>query len=533
MTDAPASPRGVKWRAPLWAAIAIAIAAYQLGPMLNAEWELFDDGATLTWAAPRSTLKMRDVPSVLLHQTEVGEFGKTPRYRPVYYAVRVAEFAALGPSPRRWHAGRMAMFGIVIFLIFAAFDVWLGAWVGAALTIFVVANWYWQDVWLHLGPAEGIGMVGLSIFALGATLTTRGELRAAAWFTAVGTAIAVGSKESFLPLILPCLLVLECVRRRSTRKGETIALEILAAAMTGAVTLSTVLFSLRAGTDQYAHPVSSVSRVSWLFGGWGVAFAVILILPAALEAAGWKLIAPERRTPELREEWRRRIHAFRAVAWCAAALVAFQLFIYMPVAGWPTFASRYDVPGRLASPALIGASISLIIAFGAMSGRTSWIPPFRALCVAALLLIARREFPWGLRGAAIRQVAHTQALDATLNSYADTLREHRGVPVIVYWNSGGEIESFGSTLQFLVQRGISGPFYLMPMPEPGPPVEAAFVVWGEQMKELAVHGGTWYGAEIHQWPGGGIAAIAPNGAFAELRMHLYEIPALTLIGARP
>ena len=107
-----------------------------------------------------------------------------------------------------------------------------------------------------------------------------------------------------------------------------------------------------------------------------------------------------------------------------------------------------------------------------------------------------------------------------------------GAPVIVRWNSGGEIESFGSTLQFLLQRGISGPFYLEPSPEPGPPVEPAFVAWGEQMKEIAAHGGTWYGAAIQRWPEAGIPAIAPNGTYAELQMHLYDTPAFRMIEAR-
>ncbi len=528
MLEALTAASRARWRAPLWAALAVAIVTYQLGPMLRAEWELFDDAETLSWVPPGATLALSAVPGVVMACTEVGQFGKTARYRPVYYTTRVLETAALGPSPRRWHLWRMSMFALVIFLLFVSFDLWLGVWVGSALTIFVAANWYWQDVWLHLGPAEGLGTVGLAMFVLGAAFTTRGELRAAAWFAAIGTAIAVGSKESFLPLIVPCLLVLDWVRRRSPRKRETIALAVLPIAVAGAVTLSTVLYSLRAGTDVYSHPVGSVSRVSWLLGGWGLALAAILILPAALQAAGWKLIALEQRTGEVRDEWQRRIRAFRAVAWCAAAVVAFQLFIYTPIVSWPTYASRYDVPGRLASTALIGASIALFVAFCSLAERKSWIPPFRALCVVALLLIARREFPWALRGAAMRQAADSQALDASLNSYAATLRQHPGTPVVVHWNSGGEIEAFGATLQFLRQRGIDGPFYLMPAPEPGPPEDFSFAAWGAQMKELSARGGTWYGAVIQRWPEGGVGA----GAIAELRMKAYGIPAFTMIESR-
>ena len=532
MLEALTAERSARWRAPLWFVVAIAIVVYQLGPMLSAQWELFDDAETLSWSAPGAALTLSGVPAVVMTRTEVGNFGKTARYRPVYYTTRVLETAALGPSPRRWHLWRMAMFGIVIFLLFVAFDLWLGAWVGAALAIFVVANWYWQDVWLHLGPAEGLGMVGLSMFVLGAAFTTRHQLRAAVWLTAIGATIAIGSKESFLPLIAPCLLVLDWVRRRTARKRETIALAIPPVAMAGAVTLSTVLYSLRAGTDVYANPVGSASRVSWLFGGWGLALGGMLVLPMVLDAAGWKMFGAALHSPETRDAWRERIRAFRAVTWCAAAVVAFQLFIYSPIVTWPTWAARYDVPGRLASSALIGASVALFVAFCSLGAHRSWVRPFRALCVVTLLLIARREFPWALRGAALRQVADTRALDASLNSDAAALRQHPGVPIIVRWNSGDEIEAFGATLQLLRQRGIDGPFYLMPAPEAGPPDSGVFAAWSAQMKDLSVRGGRWYGAEITRWPVGGADALARLGPIAELRMKAYGIPAFALAEPR-
>ena len=101
------------------------------------------------------------------------------------------------------------------------------------------------------------------------------------------------------------------------------------------------------------------------------------------------------------------------------------------------------------------------------------------------------------------------------------------------WRSGGEIEAFGATLQFLRQRGIDGPFYLMPAPEEGPPDAVSFAAWSAQMKELSARGGRWYGAEIKPWPAGGVEAIASHGPTAELRMKSYEIPGFVLIGARP
>ncbi len=517
-----------RFRVVIWAAITLVIVAYQLGPMLNARWELFDDAETLSWTAPGSRLSIAAAPEALLTKTEVGKFGAFPRYRPVYYSVRVGEAVAFGPDVRAWHLWRMTMFGAVILLCFVAFELWLGPFVGGALTIFVVANWYWQDIWLHLGPAEGIGSVGLALFTLGAALAARDKPRESAWFVAIGTTIAVGSKESFLPLLLPCLLLLAGARKRSPRPREVFALAALPVLMCALVTTSTVLFALHSGADVYLRPVGAAGRISWLWGSWGIALIEVLALPSVLERAGWKLLAPALRSDDARNSWRRGIRVYRAIVWSAAALVAFQLFIYSPITSWPTWAARYDVPGRLASSALIGASLVLTAQFLTLSNRGAWIRWVRAAAVVTLLLIARREFPWALRGAALRQADFSHRLDDRLNGLAAAMRKNPGTPLVVRWNSGAEIEAFGATLQLLRQRGIDGPFYLVPTAAASVSDSLAFAQWGAQMREMSATGATWYGATIRPWRELGNRLA---GARTEIEVQLtgYDVPAWRVV----
>lgn len=59
-------------------------------------------------------VKISQIPVIVWEKTEAGEFAKGPRFRPVYYLLRLTETALWGGEGAYWYGFRIFLFGIVI-----------------------------------------------------------------------------------------------------------------------------------------------------------------------------------------------------------------------------------------------------------------------------------------------------------------------------------------------------------------------------------------------------------------------------------
>lgn len=176
-----------------------------------------DDHEPLGWLHGRDRLSPTDYLSTLLTSTEVGDFADTPRFRPLYYVVRVGEAVLFGAQPTGWY--------VVVALIFvittSVFGYTAALWVNEALgrpsshikvialagyaafaTLLFAALPAWSGIVTRLGPAEQWALLGSALAALSLTRLATGGSGNWWWLSLGGTALAVLSKENFAILAL-------------------------------------------------------------------------------------------------------------------------------------------------------------------------------------------------------------------------------------------------------------------------------------------------------------------------------------------
>jgi hypothetical protein len=417
------------------------LAVIQMSPQRHAWWGLMDDHEMLEWRAPGTSLRLSDVPRVIMTRTETGEFGRSPRYRPVYYAVHVLESWAWGADPALWYRARMAIFAAMI--AGAALALWLfaGPWLAAGASAFLLSGWYWRDIWAHLGPAEQYASLGTALVAIGAAMVWRtAAISAGLWLAAAGTAFAAGCKENFVVLLVP----LACVawHARSTHRREALGALAFGGAGAGLIVIAVALGLRHASTDIYGTPLAPAARLWWIHG-----------MPAAAVLALWAAFALCAIVVKPREVTR----DMAALLVVVTALIVSQATYYAPV--WPRFGSRYDFPGRLADVLLlVGASVCAL-RWLRLNGRTRaarWLEP--ALSLLFVLLAARHlELP--VRSAAEANAASTWALRDVLYTVRDSVAARPGTSVVIESQGAGEPEPSIAVVTLLSELGVRGPYY--------------------------------------------------------------------------
>lgn len=276
--------------------VAVALTAYLYGPVLGGTFGLIDDLEIFRYLDGASRLNIFDIPSTLVTETEVGRWGTSPRYRPVFYAFKLLEASVFGLSPSLWFAWRVVILAVfvsslsTIAFIYSARSskqgttgTWLGAAIGILVALAAAILPAWTGIVLRLGPSEIYVALGLAFVAWGYFLVATPMGKRWGWILVFGgVVIAVGSKEDALPLLvfLVTTLLLDWKRIRSDK--------LLLAF--GAVTVLFCLFVLSGvflGTAAATQDVYGASRdlrtvAALLVGN---PFLVIAMLPLVLVAS--------------------------------------------------------------------------------------------------------------------------------------------------------------------------------------------------------------------------------------------------------
>ncbi len=498
------------------------LATYQMAPQWRAWWGLMDDAEFLSWAPPGRSLDVSEYLATLEH-TEIGAIGSTTRFRPAYYMVRVGERVLWPSSPAFYYGARTVMFAVALSLTAWALFATLGRMVGLGVFALVSMEWYWRDIWAHGGPAEQYAFVGTSMLAVAGALAW-GDQRPAraggiALLASAGTLLAMGSKENFIILLIPCALVLLRLARAPARCRTAKALLVVVAASAAAI-IAALLPGLHAArADIYGTRFGIGTRFAWLSDGTGRWIpAGIVIIAAVLPVVSWLALPRAHRTPETRIRHASLVRQLHVNAGLLLLLAISQLSFY--AAKWPTFGGRYDFPGMLVFPlgfAIITVYALRVLELAGAGGRATRYAALAATLLAGAAASRHRIFP--VRDAAESNTRYTQALHAQLATVArQSGRPGTPVPIIVEWTVGDELEPAVSVMRLLYEVGSNGPFFLRPAvgaPSKGPLAESA---------RTGATSAVWRGVTVQPSDALRAALVASGGTAMIVTLDGYGVP---------
>jgi len=219
--------------------LAIFIALYSWGPLLDAKWGLFDDHEIIRFVGMDERLPPSRFIETL-NATELNPNSTQTRFRPSYYVLRAIEAMIWGKDPALWYGFRIAVavvFGFSLAYVSLSFA---GPILSIGFLIFVLSAPYWADIFARAGPAELYAVFGVSLifFSIGRLKHKTSASLFQVCALVCGVIIATGSKENFLFLIfIPVFLL--CSRQIKLRS------------MSGFLLVFSILFVLWIGLTIY------------------------------------------------------------------------------------------------------------------------------------------------------------------------------------------------------------------------------------------------------------------------------------------
>jgi hypothetical protein len=307
-----------------------------------ADWGIVDDHEIFDFLGSRQHLPISEIVSTVLDKTEVGNLQE--RFRPVYYFLRVVETAAWGRDVHLWYASHAMAFAVFLGAIWWVLFRILGLLPSALCMVPIAFAKFWGALWGRLGPSEiyaapAIGLVVLGCYEIFfAPSVLRRNLGCVA--LTVGTLIAIGSKETLLPLagFMLFVMALAVVGRRLTMVSALVAgaITFLFSVFVGWVVFKQLAV---AGTDIYGNSVSPFARLTTvltLMRPFGAGFIVVAMVIIAVVAG-------------LILGLRKQVSNFEAVAVLGTLCFLLGFFVSQELAygGNVPSGTRYDFPAML------------------------------------------------------------------------------------------------------------------------------------------------------------------------------------------
>jgi hypothetical protein len=457
------------------------------GSLLKAQWYPIDDHEIMSFLGPAGKVSLTDIPRVLM-TTEVGSpGGDTPRYRPAYYFLRILETSLWGDSIAGWHAAHLAMLMLSLTLYWRFFMRWIGLLPAAFLILFLMTYFFWSDIFNRLGPSEIYCVVGTGIFleayyAIWRRIhnplptASRPGLLIVWWLILTfGALVTIGSKENFLPMILPMwVLAVLAVRRRNYRQHlcdsqikrpawgsimTALACTLLASAYTAFITIAVALAIKHRGADFYQREVTTSSRMGLLWSGIQKALVPIAwwdVLPAVLLVALCLIL--------LFKGPRRRI--FGRLSWKTilavsglGAIYAMQNVFYF--GEYPT-QIRYDFPGLPAKVLLAIVAVLFILGLLKKTGLNKSIARslHAGLAGGLLVLTIHAGYKPIIENASLYTLA-TQYWTTALDKSIQTVKSDPSRPIVITpYDILSDFEPIFSVQRFMSAKGVTNPMYL-------------------------------------------------------------------------
>lgn len=241
--------------------VSVLFSYWLIGDNLKSKWWIIDDHEIMAQIGTSYRLS----PGkwwYSLKNSEAFKPGLSPRYRPVYYALRFTEMMLWGKNPFLWYLTRFCIFSFSLFVVVYLTSKFSNSLLGLLISIYFATLSFWPEMVLRLGPAETYAVLGLSLFALfyyKILILGQSYLR---WFgLLIGYVFMAGSKENFIVfMFLWIVLLIYLIAKKIRLSLVGIIFSIFSVLFTVLVAYAVINVS-RKGIDIYGQSTSSSSRI--------------------------------------------------------------------------------------------------------------------------------------------------------------------------------------------------------------------------------------------------------------------------------
>lgn len=317
---------------------------YLIGKNLKSQWSIIDDHEIITNIG--ESFRLTPVGWwKKLQLSEAFQPGVSLRYRPIYYAFRFGEMVLWGKNPFFWFLTR--------FLIFVFFQVfcWLilkkyaNSIVTVVFILYLLTFTFWKDTVLRLGPSETYTLIGLPIFLYAFLNIWNQKVNKIDWLLfLIGMVVCVGSKENFIFLLIPSLLL--SLRLTKLKKWTIFGfvLWLLSVIFCFFVFWAFFTATQKAGSDIYSQSTSISGRLQLLTSGSKLLFSnlVVWLLPLIVLITYWITFRISKKKDILKEFF------CVLIFWLGLIMIWLSQYVFY-FGKWPQ-ENRYDFPGVLVVP---------------------------------------------------------------------------------------------------------------------------------------------------------------------------------------
>jgi hypothetical protein len=451
-----------------------------IGGMSRSPIGLTDENDLPQYVGTTGHITFSQIPKLLIDKTEVGQFGQSQRFRPVYWTFRLTETALWGLDGGSWYRWRIAMFGLVIAAMYWIYVECTGLILGTIFTAYTLSFAMWVDIWTRsTGPNEVYASFGSAIYALGAwqflkRWRANEGLNASCLAMVAGAIIAMGSKENMLFLELPLIAtLLGGVWYRRLEVAGVAALGV-AIAFGAWIAASIVVYFLSAKVeDIYGNSVqASLLGATWMlriYAGVLASMIAIGVIELVLRRIG---------DVDRIERFHLLLKRYCVYASIVAGVFVFNFFFYT---GHIPSGGRYDFPAVLAFPAALILLLQGLSEIAGLFGLRLIARKAVGFVLAVALVTYTAREPWDLPAAVKASVAKNSAFDTGLREARRMTLDHPEWPIFIKSFNYLDYEIIQALGFFFIAKSIDNPRYLVYVENPYGEPRSAFQSGLEQV----------------------------------------------------
>ncbi|MGM5025777.1 hypothetical protein AB8B02_06085 [Tardiphaga sp. 862_B3_N4_1] len=415
----------------------------------EAGWGVIDDHEVFLFLGKNEHLRFSEIFTTILTKTEIGSL--VGRFRPSYYFLRISETVVWGRHVHLWYVSHAVAFAVFLAAIWWSVSRFLGL-VPAALSMLpIVCTNFWGAIWGRLGPSEIYAAPAMGLVLAGSVVMFFSSMtRRSNWsvvLLTVGIIVAIGSKETLLPLAGIAVLVIALAARlgRIGRISATLSLTIIVLFTVVIVAVASFQM-LSVGTDIYANPISLTGRLAavlavtpiWVFAACSTIPVVALVTYSASK--------PSPALPTL------------GVAGGLCFLIALYVSQQVAYGGTLPTGTRYDFPAMLI-PTWIAIYVGCVVVFWTRQVRV-WAGNILAMCLG--LAVAGASVTYGamddlaLSMAAVdKNISGTQKFSSELARVLAAARANPSTPIVLEVHGSGAFEPVYSLERYFIAEHVA------------------------------------------------------------------------------
>ena len=359
---------------------------FLIGQNLQAKWWFVDDHEIFNFLGEDHRLTIAEFIPTLL-STEVGQYGQALRYRPGYYFLKLSETMIFRDNPFLWYLFSYLVLSVSMSITLYLISLIVPIWLAIVAILFIFTGNYWADIFTRLGPSEIYAVLGCSLFSLGYYGLIKHPTKLN-WLwqllLLIGFCIAVGVKENFLILLLPCLYLFIYLFYKHRITPLLIVSLLIIIAFSLLVSSSILLATSKAGYGMYMTNTNYTTR---LLTSLNSIKPFILSYPVIVWIIGSFILITVNHFFH-KDKFSQIIHLTLISGFIMVNLLIVygsQTFFYNGI--YPT-QSRYDFPGMLAPTFVIFTVIWYFMKIINLFIKKKYWPWVTTICVLILLFSA-------------------------------------------------------------------------------------------------------------------------------------------------